>query len=916
MLHIAPPPGWSGYYNEVMEMPQQKAIAAREARRRRKIEDRRGADKEGLLGGGHTRKAGQAAEKRRHVHALMAGRWSHLDEQYNSSFLHFTQRPGGGSSRGTLSISGLFLRDTKDCNTTAGTERKKDDSHTKLIYSAHGSNSDLQAISEYLVFSAGGEAGGGDMVLFADWCLSPVIQRSACGMPMFGEDTGLEAVASPMVGYLGKVQERAASLDHCPCHTLHKPTVPVPLVSRPLEDVLGSLVVVEPATGNKRKSLQTIVPDEPSYPSPKRPRLKELDSSESQTSVSSDDNGVDICNGSVEEHVGAQLQGTETNVLEIQEQSKVILEKDSDSCEDAKNISLDKVDGDENLPQTIVNQEDCRLNGEDHSLANVVSLDINSLPDEDLSSSPVQNEAVGTMDNLCWLDSLLVALVNLRSLKNLKPKDEPEQSTAWALLEGYNEAQNTIQDQQQTDKDGLLKVPYQLLHKINADLKVSGCQSSIFCSQSFSANLVKKKLQCLLCLSCSKETVVKTLPTFTNIVPDWHPLRAVHFAPCNNCHRKNQRRKMVLQRVPPVFALHFVEGLPDNNIQIYNFSFRKKHYSVSAIIQYSSELKHFVTWVHRTDGSWVEFDDLKHPHSKSYKTLPVPAQEIHIVFWEEKKRQVSRACSPSTTFTESPPSLKNHDDANMDSVSNDSSQCSPDQSLLNPQNKSDIVDGVTEQDSAEAAEVDTTIGSTTLLDTFEGLTHNDIITLTLVELTEDCKKTSSNSADGDTEQDKEAKCQNRKSLETESEAVAEQEDNTEDDPTYEPKSKRETKRGKAAAAKQVKTPKVDAPKGEVVQSNSTPAPSKLVSPVSSTVPTPNVQKTSPPIQQEQKGWSDLLERSLGHVQNTSKLTSNQKPIAQVKRLCPAFMMPQQGSTVLPKVTPKRRCGRRTAGACL
>lgn len=41
---------------------------------------------------------------------------------------------------------------------------------------------------------------------------------------------------------------------------------------------------------------------------------------------------------------------------------------------------------------------------------------------------------------------------------------------------------------------------------------------------------------------------VKSLVTFTNVVPEWHPLNAAHFGPCNNCNSKSQIRKMVLER--------------------------------------------------------------------------------------------------------------------------------------------------------------------------------------------------------------------------------------------------------------------------------------------------------------------------------------------------------------------------------
>lgn len=59
-------------------------------------------------------------------------------------------------------------------------------------------------------------------------------------------------------------------------------------------------------------------------------------------------------------------------------------------------------------------------------------------------------------DNLCWLDSLLTALVNCKSLKKSKPKDEPHQSSVWQLMRGYEEICAAIQAHQQTGR-GTLK---------------------------------------------------------------------------------------------------------------------------------------------------------------------------------------------------------------------------------------------------------------------------------------------------------------------------------------------------------------------------------------------------------------------------------------------------------------------------
>lgn len=858
-----------------------------------------------------------------------------------------------------------------------------------------------------------------------------MIPRSTCGLPMPGEDTGLEAVASPMAGYLGKAQERAASLDYCPWCSSNGLAYPLrsyrinleesitlctnpqclfPLVSRPLEDVLTSLVPVEPATENKRKSPLTIEAQQTSTPSPKRLRLKEQDSPTLPTTTPSDvHNIVNSCNGQcIEGHRESFIGRPDAHQLKDKD---AILGKElnATSCTDTQNVSITLETGIQDSSKTlttdnqqVLSSQDDGVN-EDHNYTCTVELNRDcSLPNRDVfphknTSSPEPTETRETpkpvlpaadasfldievfqseaelsstetniekqlmpapaeifwrnVDNLCWLDSMLVALVNLKNLRMLKPKDDPEQSPMWTLLTGHDEACAAVQSHQQTDQDGCLKVPNHVLNKINRDFETH--RMSVF-------NFLQPKLQCKLgqnespvfalpllvkmdswleplfqstfywdfkctkCKSSTKQSVVKTLPTFTNIVPDWHPLRAVHLAPCNNCHRKNQRRKMVLQEVSPVFALHFVEGLPDNNIQVYSFSFNKKHYTVTAVIQYNSLFKHFVTWAHRSDGSWVEFDDLKHPHCKSYKTLPVPAQEIHVVFWEEQEEhpQESRACSPSTTFTESPPSTNNIAESVTDSdiLGEDLSQHSPDRTLLIPLNDSNIMDTTSEQDTTVTG-ADTSIGSTTLLEAFDGMTHNDIITLTLVDLNKDV----TNPDDGQIKQANEYKSLDSngemhkviedtpapdssstigakvkpKETDIEFSPVCDPEDNVSDDPKFEPISNKGQKKGRAAAtaSKEAKTTKVGNPNEKFaskvaentpvcpVDNESTPAAkSKPTSPSSTTVSTlqnvstKNVPQTPPVVEQQQKGWSQLLKRSLGHIQNTtSKCNSIQKP---------------------------------------
>ncbi|CDQ78894.1 unnamed protein product [Oncorhynchus mykiss] len=161
-------------------------------------------------------------------------------------------------------------------------------------------------------------------------------------------------------------------------------------------------------------------------------------------------------------------------------------------------------------------------------------------------------------------------------------------------------------------------------------------------------------------------------------------------------------------RISPVFVLHFVEGLPDNDLCVYSFTFQQQEYSVTTVIQYDQQLKHFVTWIRRTDGSWLEFDDLKHPNCVSHTQLVVPPREIHVVFWDVLHGVPVQSCYHNL-------SLPLHNDTAVVEA-------------LTVSDDTDIMDATVTTGKAGNSSI-----STTLLDTFEGLSHDDVVTLTLVE---------------------------------------------------------------------------------------------------------------------------------------------------------------------------------------
>uniref|UniRef100_A0A672FA73 Ubiquitin specific peptidase like 1 n=1 Tax=Salarias fasciatus TaxID=181472 RepID=A0A672FA73_SALFA len=631
---------------------------------------------------------------------------------------------------------------------------------------------------------------------------------------MSSEGTGLEALASPLAGYLEKVQARAASLEYCPwcaakgstyaLRSYHvnlqesitlctNPQCLFPLVTRPLEDVLASLEPVESTVGTKRK---TTLEEEDELIKPATKRLRSTPQDAASVPVGAEENGAasgqhaptliddEKINGSQTEYPVSEAteRKSRVNGTDAEEDSVSVAQEEGpalNAClvsfvRSSEGLQTDDgVDAAASPPCGAVVSSKSNLCSPElpdgcNDLGSAQKSQIEEItmckeikPEgKDLSRVPLTEELVPipnqlfwkNSDSLCWLDSLLVALVNCKSLKNCKPLDEPRQSAVWRLMKAYEDICVAVQAHQ-TESDGVRRVPSRFLQKANNDLqslrmsvfkalepklrcKLGQRETPVFAMplllsmDSWAECLFQAafcwEFKCGSCRAASKE-LSKTISTCTNLMPDWRPLHAVHTAPCSVCRSRNQKRTMKLVRLPPVFALHFVEGLPRDDVGAYSFDFQGKHYSVTTIIQYDQRLKHFVTWIRRSDGSWLEYDDLKHPVCQTHEKLPVPAEQLHVLFWEAEESNDSGACSPSSTSVEAPPSESQG--AAMLNGGNSRAE-DPDRSFSATHNDTDIVRALSTSD----AEGDTSLGASTLLDAFEGLSHTDIITLTLVDL--------------------------------------------------------------------------------------------------------------------------------------------------------------------------------------
>ncbi|CAB1316930.1 unnamed protein product [Coregonus sp. 'balchen'] len=391
-------------------------------------------------------------------------------------------------------------------------------------------------------------------------------------------------------------------------------------------------------------------------------------------------------------------------------------------------------------------------------------------------------------NSLCWLDTLLVALVHCRTLRDRRPTKRPAVGQpVWDLCERYDRACGLITAHQHNGADGVVRVPSAVLQRVRTEMQTNETPvialPLLLRADSWAEPLFQQayewQFECIstTCQHATNTKCKKTLTTFTKVVSDWHPLNAANQSRCSKCNKRKQTRMLVLERLSPVFVLHFVEGLPDNDLSVYSFTFQQQRYSVTTVLQYDQQLKHFVTWIRRPDGSWLEFDDLKHPDCVSHTKLVVPPREIHVVFWE---LETDGPDNPQTPCSSQPETLTStslmqkelkqphlaklfvvnesldlsqtvSDDAvtdmdttitagdidnNMDTTLTDDIY-----SPITIGSSSVIVEALTASDGTNK-DTTVTVGnvgnassvSATLLDNFEGLSHDDIVTLTLLEV--------------------------------------------------------------------------------------------------------------------------------------------------------------------------------------
>ncbi|NXL61176.1 USPL1 isopeptidase, partial [Chordeiles acutipennis] len=495
-------------------------------------------------------------------------------------------------------------------------------------------------------------------------------QKTTNGLQVIGEGTGIGKSTLHMVGYLGKNCNPVETTAHeyCPIckekgqtqvlrsyrinfqesvFLCENPQCIYPLGYKPLNSIITSSDSENqvPSTHKKRK-LCDISDFSPVESPPKKARTNNVINVEHTVNtapvVKCYQNSLCIPKSSLHDVLQNDQQKPSNNV---------------ESCMQKVDFETTTTNYQESPPKTSSPRTQLLPNSELHSTTSEIFLkdDKGSTNDIDLCLQ------WRNIHNLCWLDCILSALVHLETLKfALAEEYNDGRCLLQKLLTKYNQAAVLLSTCKRSEVKDVLPKAESHLNEIRNNI-FRELQTQLRCelgekeSPVFALPLLLKldqqaeklflhsfswKFECVCCGYKYQDRFRKTLTTFTNIIPDWHPLNAIHVGPCNNCSDKSQRRQMILEKVPSILMLHFVEGLPHNNLKNYSFQFEEDTYQITSIVQYQTDKKHFIAWSLNPEGTWLECDDLKGPYCKKHKRFEVPPSEIHIVIWEKKTTHV------------------------------------------------------------------------------------------------------------------------------------------------------------------------------------------------------------------------------------------------------------------------------------
>ncbi|NXO26191.1 USPL1 isopeptidase, partial [Cisticola juncidis] len=497
-------------------------------------------------------------------------------------------------------------------------------------------------------------------------------QKTTNGLQVIGEGTGIGKSTLHMVGYLGKNCDPAetTAYEYCPVckekgqiqglrtyrlnfqesiFLCENPQCIYPLGYKPLNSIITS-------TGSENHQV------------PSTHKKRKLGDTSDFSAVESDPKKARTNNVlNVEHTINADsiVKGYQNSLCIPKASLCDVLQNDQQNPGNHVGSSMQKVDFEttktsnyqESPPKTSSLKTELLPNSELLSTASEIPLKEN----KDSNNNRDLCLQWRSTHNLCWLDCILSALVHLETLKSaLAEEHNNGKCLLQKLVTKYNQASVLLNTCKRSKvKDVLPKAESQLNEIRNimfTELQPQmRCESGNVENPMFALQLLLQvdqqaeklflhsfswKFECVNCGHKYQDRLKKALTTFTDVIPDWHPLNAVHTGSCNNCGSTSQRQQMILEKLPSILTLHFEEGLPHNNLEKYSFQFEEDIYQITSVVQYQKDKKHFISWSLNADGTWLECDDLKGPYCKTRKRFEVPPSEIHIVIWEKKASHV------------------------------------------------------------------------------------------------------------------------------------------------------------------------------------------------------------------------------------------------------------------------------------
>ncbi|NXK97328.1 USPL1 isopeptidase, partial [Formicarius rufipectus] len=583
-------------------------------------------------------------------------------------------------------------------------------------------------------------------------------QKTTNGLQVIGEGTGIGKSTLHMVGYLGKSCNPVETTAHefCPVckekgqiqalrtyrinfqesiFLCENPQCIYPLGYKPLNSIIissGSENQV-PSTHKKRKLCDTS-DFSPVEPDPKKARTNNVVNAEhtinTQPVVKCCQNNLCIPKSSLHNVLQNDQQKPSNNV---------------ESC--MEKVDFETTTKTDNYPESPPKNSTPRTqllpNAELLSTTSEISLK----EDKGFTNNTDLCLQWRNIHNLCWLDCILSALVHLETLKPALAEEYNDGTCLLQkLLTKYNQAtillntckRSKVKDVLPKAESHLDEIRNEMFTQLQPRLR---CELGKYLNPVFALHLLLEldeqaeklflhsfswKFECVYCGYKYQNRFKKTITTFTNIIPDWHPLNAVHIGPCNNCGDRSQRRQMILEKVPSILMLHFVEGLPHNNLKKYSFQFEEDTYQITSVVQYLGDKKHFIAWSLNPDGTWLECDDLKGPYCKRHKKFKVPPSEIHVVFWEKKTTQFPEELNSQFQS-------KNIEDFPLNNVQSSSTvlQCDFDNTIGKTPAEHHKEDSVR---TPERKERQTVENESIVCHGLEDLAHDDLVTLMLEEV--------------------------------------------------------------------------------------------------------------------------------------------------------------------------------------